>query len=136
MSKYQGQLIKYINDNPDFILPESRKNEILGILLCIVALFIFASFVTYNPLETPSTLKDEIAKQNIMGVFGVYVSYYLMKLDYLTKSDYFAESDYLTKSYYLTKSDYLVKSDYWMKSDYLTKSDYLMKSDHFTSNPK
>ena len=60
----------------------NRKNEILGILLCIIALFIFASFLTYNPLETPSTLKDEIAKKNIMGVFGVYVSYYLMKFTF------------------------------------------------------
>ncbi len=32
MSKYQDQLINHINDNPDFILPESRKNEILGFL--------------------------------------------------------------------------------------------------------
>ena len=60
----------------------NRKNEILGILLCIVALFIFASFLTYNPLETPSELKDEIAKDNIRGVFGVYVSYYLMKFTF------------------------------------------------------
>jgi len=32
MSKYQQQLIKYINDNPDFIQPKHRKNEILGFL--------------------------------------------------------------------------------------------------------
>ena len=32
MSKYQEQLINHINDNPNFILPESRKNEILGFL--------------------------------------------------------------------------------------------------------
>lgn len=32
MSKYQHDLIKYINENPDFIMPESRKNEILGFL--------------------------------------------------------------------------------------------------------
>ena len=32
MSKYQDKLIKHINDNPDFIKPESRKNEILGFL--------------------------------------------------------------------------------------------------------
>ena len=32
MSKYQKQLIDHINNNPDFILPESRKNEILGFL--------------------------------------------------------------------------------------------------------
>ena len=32
MSKYQKDLIKHINDNPDFIQPEIRKNEILGFL--------------------------------------------------------------------------------------------------------
>lgn len=32
MGKYQQQLIDYIRDNPDFIQPEHRKNEILGFL--------------------------------------------------------------------------------------------------------
>ena len=32
MGKYQQQLIKYINDNPDFIQPKHRRNEILGFL--------------------------------------------------------------------------------------------------------
>ena len=32
MSKYQQQLIDHIEDNPDFIKPESRKNEVLGFL--------------------------------------------------------------------------------------------------------
>jgi methionyl-tRNA synthetase len=32
MSKYQDWLIQYINDNPDFIRPEHRKNEVLGFL--------------------------------------------------------------------------------------------------------
>ena len=32
MSKYQNQLIKHINDNPNFIKPTSRKNEIIGFL--------------------------------------------------------------------------------------------------------
>jgi len=32
MSNYQKQLIKHINDNPGFIQPEHRKNEILGFL--------------------------------------------------------------------------------------------------------
>tara|TARA_B110000263_G_scaffold56095_1_gene47602 strand:- start:220 stop:1725 length:1506 start_codon:yes stop_codon:yes gene_type:complete len=32
MSKYQNQLIEHINNNPDFIKPVSRKNEILGFL--------------------------------------------------------------------------------------------------------
>ncbi len=32
MSNYQDRLIQHINDNPDFIKPENRKNEILGFL--------------------------------------------------------------------------------------------------------
>ena len=32
MSKYQNQLIKHINTHPNFIKPESRKNEILSFL--------------------------------------------------------------------------------------------------------
>jgi methionyl-tRNA synthetase len=32
MSKYQEKLIKHIEENPEFIRPESRKNEILGFL--------------------------------------------------------------------------------------------------------
>ena len=32
MSKYQKALIEHINENPEFICPESRKNEILGFL--------------------------------------------------------------------------------------------------------
>lgn len=32
MSKYQDQLIKHIQSHPDFILPDYRKNEILGFL--------------------------------------------------------------------------------------------------------
>ena len=32
MSKYQNQLINHIKNNPNFIKPESRKNEILGFL--------------------------------------------------------------------------------------------------------
>lgn len=32
LSKYQKRLVKYINEHPDFITPESRKNEILSFL--------------------------------------------------------------------------------------------------------
>jgi methionyl-tRNA synthetase len=32
MSKYQKRLINYIEDNPDYILPETRRNEVLGFL--------------------------------------------------------------------------------------------------------
>ncbi|TAN37857.1 MAG: methionine--tRNA ligase [Nitrospirae bacterium] len=32
MSKYQERLIAYINENPSYIMPESRRNEVLGFL--------------------------------------------------------------------------------------------------------
>ncbi|HEX9021038.1 MAG TPA: methionine--tRNA ligase [Nitrospirota bacterium] len=32
MSKYQGRLIEHIEKNPDYIRPESRRNEVLGFL--------------------------------------------------------------------------------------------------------
>ncbi|MGB9716107.1 MAG: methionine--tRNA ligase [Thermodesulfovibrionales bacterium] len=32
MSKYQERLIKHIKENPDYILPETRRNEVLGFL--------------------------------------------------------------------------------------------------------
>ncbi|MEW6570565.1 MAG: methionine--tRNA ligase [Nitrospirota bacterium] len=32
MSRYQGKLIQYIEDNPSYILPETRRNEVLGFL--------------------------------------------------------------------------------------------------------
>ncbi len=32
MSKYQKRLIKYIKENPTYILPETRRNEVLGFL--------------------------------------------------------------------------------------------------------
>jgi methionyl-tRNA synthetase len=32
MSKYQGRLTKYIEENHNYILPETRKNEVLGFL--------------------------------------------------------------------------------------------------------
>ena len=32
MSKYQPELMQYITENPNYILPETRKNEVLGFL--------------------------------------------------------------------------------------------------------
>ena len=42
-----------------------RKQEVTGILLCVLALCIFLSFVTYSPLETPSGLSPAISQTNI-----------------------------------------------------------------------
>ena len=60
----------------------SRKQEVIGILLCVLALCVFLSFITYNPLESPAGLSSEIAKTNFMGLFGIYTSYYLMKYSF------------------------------------------------------
>jgi len=60
----------------------SRQKEIVGILVCMTSMFIFLSFLSYSPFETPSGLSSEISRKNIMGIFGVYVSYYLMKFTF------------------------------------------------------
>ena len=59
-----------------------RKQEVVGILLCVIALFILLSFITYNPLESPSGLSSEVSRNNIMGLFGIYISYYIMKFSF------------------------------------------------------
>ena len=60
----------------------NRKREIIGILLCVLALFMLLSFLSYDPLEAPSGLSSDIAKKNIMGIFGIYTSYYLLKFGF------------------------------------------------------
>jgi len=82
MSKYQEWLIDHINNNPDFIRPQSRRNEILGFLknplndLCIsrpksrlgwgIPLPFDKDYVTYvwfdallNYISAPSYLTDK-----------------------------------------------------------------------------
>ena len=58
------------------------KKEIIGILLITISVFTALSFLTYDPYETPTGLSPEFARSNIMGNFGVYVSYYLMKFTF------------------------------------------------------
>ena len=53
-----------------------RRQEVIGIFLCVLSLCVFLSFATYNPYETPSGLTPEVAQTNIMGLFGIYTSYY------------------------------------------------------------
>ena len=57
----------------------NRKQDIIGILLFILGIFILLSFLSYSYLETPMGLSLGIAQENLMGVFGIYVSYYCMK---------------------------------------------------------
>jgi len=56
-----------------------RRKEIVGIILGLLAIFLLASFVTYDPTESPGGISSDVAKTNIMGIFGIYAAYYIMK---------------------------------------------------------
>ncbi|KAA3662419.1 MAG: DNA translocase FtsK [Calditrichaeota bacterium] len=56
-----------------------QQEEIFGILLMTLALLIFFSLITYDPGEEPSGL-NLLPVKNAMGVVGVYISYYLIKM--------------------------------------------------------
>jgi len=57
---------------------DRRRQEILGILLIALGIFLFLSLISYDPLEEPSIPKD-VRIHNWMGILGVYVSHYLIK---------------------------------------------------------
>ena len=59
-----------------------RRKEIVGIILGLLAVFLLASFITYDPTESPGGISSDIAKKNIMGIFGIYASYYMMKFSF------------------------------------------------------
>ncbi len=61
---------------------EYRNRELTGILLAVLSLFLLISFATYDPTECPGGISPDIAKNNIMGIFGIYTSYYLMKFTF------------------------------------------------------
>lgn len=56
-----------------------QQEEIFGILLMTLALLVLISLVSYDPGEEPSGMRI-IPVKNAMGVLGVYISYYLIKL--------------------------------------------------------
>ena len=55
------------------------KKEILGSILFILGLMILVSQFSYNPSEEPS-ISPDIVINNTFGIFGVYISYYLIKM--------------------------------------------------------
>ena len=59
-----------------------RRKEIVGIILGLLAIFLLASFVTYDPTESPGGISSDLAKTNIMGIFGIYAAYYMMKFSF------------------------------------------------------
>ncbi len=58
---------------------KNRTNEIVGILLIVVSAFVLLSFISYKPYEEPS-ISPDVVIENAMGILGVYVSHYLIKM--------------------------------------------------------
>lgn len=57
----------------------SRRKEITGLLLITLGILIFLSLFSYNPGEEP-TISSSLAIDNWMGLFGVFVSHFLIKM--------------------------------------------------------
>ena len=56
-----------------------HRREIIGVLLIVLSILVFLSLFTYNPSEEP-TISEKVAATNSMGIIGIYISYYLIKL--------------------------------------------------------
>ena len=102
MSKYQNNLIKHIESNENFILPKSRRNEILGFLkndlndLCIsrpksrlawgIELPFDKEYVTYVWFDALINYISAIGYNNDNEKFNYYwpADYHLMAKDILT----------------------------------------------------
>ena len=102
MSQYQKKLIKHINENPEFIKPETRKNEILGFLknplndLCIsrpksrlnwgIELPFDDEYVTYVWFDALLNYITAIGWNNNQNKFNEYwpANYHLVGKDIIT----------------------------------------------------
>jgi len=102
MSNYQDKLIKHIEDHPDFIKPETRKNEILGFLrkplkdLCIsrpksrlswgIAIPFDTEYVTYVWFDALLNYITAIGWGSDEETFSIWwpADYHLMGKDILT----------------------------------------------------
>ena len=58
-----------------------RRLEILGILLVAISVFILVSLIGYNVNEEP-TISPNIKIENPMGILGVYIAHYFIKLTF------------------------------------------------------
>ena len=58
-----------------------RRLEILGILLVSISIFVLASLLGYNANEEP-TISPNIQIENPMGILGLYLAHYLVKLTF------------------------------------------------------
>ena len=101
MSKYQGWLIKHIEDNPDFIRPETRRNEMLGFLR--------------KPLEDLC-----ISRPKSRLHWGVEIPF---DADYVTYVWFDALINYVTSPGYTTDDDRFAA--FWANSTHLIGKDIL-----------
>ena len=81
-SKYADKLIKYIEDHPDFIQPESRKNEMLKNFLLPGLEDLCVSRTSFN-WGIPVTFD----KKHVMYVWVDALSNYISALGYLSEDD-------------------------------------------------
>lgn len=58
---------------------KDRRIEITGILLIAVSVFILISLIGYSPFEEPK-ISPNIQIENPMGILGIYVSHFLIKV--------------------------------------------------------
>jgi len=58
---------------------KDRRIEITGILLIAISVFMLISMIGYSPYEEPQ-ISPNVNIQNPMGILGVYVSHYLIKI--------------------------------------------------------
>ena len=58
-----------------------RRLEILGILFVSISIFVLASLLGYNANEEP-TISPNIQIENPMGILGLYLAHYLVKLTF------------------------------------------------------
>ena len=122
-------------------MKDSQK-EIIGIFIALLAVFLAASFITYNPTETPGGISSGFAKTNIMGLSGIYVSYYIMKFSFgwsilvvpismlIISYTFFTRKDtkiYLSDIYYILSlgiwsssliAFWGINTDSWWQADY------------------
>ena len=62
-------------------MKDKRQAEILGILLFALSFFVLLSLISYNPDEEIS-ISPNIQRDNIMGIMGIYISHYFIKLGF------------------------------------------------------
>ena len=60
---------------------KNRRLEILGILIVSISVFILISLLGYNASEEP-TISPNVKIENPMGILGVFISHYLIKLTF------------------------------------------------------